>query len=97
MKSRMKHFSVPRRHVDGNVDGAALGVGVDDAAKRWYVGVVAAETDYHIALVDHLIVGRVESQPLILRCPHRGPGVRGVDATMRSLPGGGSVARYPDT
>src|SRR5262245_56164424 len=33
MKSRMCHFSFERRHVDRDVDNAALGVGVDDAAQ----------------------------------------------------------------
>ena len=58
MKSRTKHSPLEGRHVDGHVDHAALRVGVDDAAQRRHVGVVAAEADDDVALVDHLVVGR---------------------------------------
>src|SRR6188508_2386318 len=67
MKSRTGDSADQRRHVDRHVDLAALRVCVDDAAQRWHVRVVAAETCDHVALVDERVVGGVESEPLVLR------------------------------
>ena len=44
VKSRMQHSPLERRHIDRDVDHAALGVRVDDAAQRRDVRVVAAPT-----------------------------------------------------
>src|SRR6185295_20256989 len=67
MKSRMgHHFPLEWRHVHRDVDHAALGVGVDDAAERRHVGVVATPADDDVALVHQLVVRRVESEPLVL-------------------------------
>src|SRR5271163_1093293 len=82
-KSRIQFVTFVGHHVDCDVDLALLGIGVDDAAQRRDVGVVATPPDNHISFVDHLVVGGIQSQPLELARwlwrPHRGPGVRGVD------------------
>src|SRR5689334_10736097 len=92
MKSRTGHIPRQGSHVDRHVDLAALRIGVDDAAQRWHVHVVAAETGDHVALVDQRVVGGVETKPLILRCPHGRPGVRRVDPD-HAFPSRGWVRR----
>src|SRR5271168_44746 len=44
-KSRMQLVVLVRHDVDGDVEHAFLGIGVDDAAQRRHVGVVAAPPD----------------------------------------------------
>src|SRR5580692_10795940 len=48
-KSRIRLVAFVRRDVDGDVDHALLGVGVDDPAQRWDVGVVTAAPDDDVA------------------------------------------------
>ena len=94
MKSRTKHSPLERRHVDGHVDHAALGVGVDDAAQRRHVGVVAARNRPRCSArrpsgrwsgskPSHWFCGvHTDAHAWVASIP-----------TMRSFPGGGSVAR----
>ena len=79
----------------------SLGIRVDDAAQRRHVGVVATPPDDDVALVDHLVVGGIKTQPLELAGrlwrPHRGPGMRGVDTDHAILSRrwvGGQVAGH---
>src|SRR6202012_5945975 len=63
-KSRMQLIAFVGYDVDSDVDHALLGVGVDDPAQRWDVGVVTAAPDDDVALVDYLVIGGVDPQQL---------------------------------
>src|ERR1700683_3060120 len=82
-KSRIQFVTFVGHHVDCDVDLALLGIRVDDAAQRRHVGVVAPPPDDDVALVDHLVVGGINTEPLELAGrlwrPHRGPGMGCVD------------------
>src|SRR3984957_8423585 len=100
-KSRIQFVTFVGHHVDCDVDLALLGIGVDDAAQRRHVGIVATPPDDDVALVDHLVVGGIKTQPLELAGrlwrPHRGPGMRGVDTDHAILSRrwvGGQVAGH---
>src|SRR5271163_1122430 len=65
-KSRIQFVTFVAHNVDGHVDHALLGVGVDDPAQRRHVGIVTPPPDDDVALVDELVIGRVDAQPLEL-------------------------------
>src|SRR6202789_2420433 len=62
-KSRIQFVTFVGHHVDRDVDLALLGIGVDDAAQRRHVGVVATPPDNHISFSAHLAVGGFQSNP----------------------------------
>src|ERR1700683_3795502 len=52
-KSRIQFVTFVGHNVNGDVDHAFFGVGVDDAAQRRHVGIVAAPPDDDVTLIDH--------------------------------------------
>ena len=60
----------------GNVDGEVLcGAAVVRAASGWHVMVVATDGNFDVVIVDHEVVGRIETTPAVSRRKHFDPGV----------------------